>query len=286
MFHIARHQILALLASCLLSAPALAQIERPTESELDAAPKQFQALLHGKSKLITPINRGPVVKGSLPPPDATPVVKIANPSRDPRDFTGYWYDPEAPGGQLPGGGVPVPILDAPPGLVRTTKIDAERLCIVDLGPQPESGRIYQDKTKLTMVYNNQLRARRIYFGNHHTPNAPFTGNGDSIAHWEGNTLVVDTVGLRGFITGLDATLEGGLHKILVASPNLHVVERITKSTDGSTLTDEATWTDPSVRAAPYRETTVYEYIQDPLGYDFECEDDGDQFGLKYGSANN
>ena len=275
----------ASIVCALLAGRAYAQIEKPTESELDAAPKQFQALVHGKSKFITPINQGFSGKGNIRPPDAVPVVTIPNPSHDPRDFTGYWYDPDAPGGQLPGGGVPVPLADAPPGLVRTTKIDAERLCIVDLGPEPESGRIYQNKYKLTMVYNNQLRARRIYFAGHHTPNAPLTGNGDSIAHWEGNTLVVDTIALRGFISGLDATLEGGLHKILIASPHLHVVERITKSSDGSTLTDQETWTDPSVSAMPYHLTVKYQYIQDPLGYDFECEDVGDEFGLDYGSAN-
>jgi len=128
----------ASIVCALLAGRAYAQIEKPTESELDAAPKQFQALVHGKSKFITPINQGFSGKGNIRPPDAVPVVTIPNPSHDPRDFTGYWYDPDAPGGQLPGGGVPVPLADAPPGLVRTTKIDAERLCIVDLGPEPWS----------------------------------------------------------------------------------------------------------------------------------------------------
>ena len=96
--------------------------------------------------------------------------------------------------------------------------------------------------------------------------------------------MVDTIALNGFITGLDASLEGGLHKILLATPRLHVVERISKSADGSTLTDESVWSDPSVRAEPFSMTTRFSFVADPLGYDDECENVGDMFGARYGTA--
>ncbi len=142
-------------------------------------------------------------------------------------------------------------------------------------------RIYQDKTKLTLVYDNELRARRIYFASAHPVGARPSYNGDSIAHWDRNTLVVDTVAIKGIISGTGADLEKGTHHLVIATPNLHVVERISKSADGSTLNDDATWTDASVRAAPFQVVSTLSYAADPLGYDAECEDIGDKFGPNY-----
>jgi len=277
----------ALLASCVLAGPALAQIEKPTESELEAAPSQFQNLLHGRSKLITqtgPLAPKPGAGGG--PPGMVQAVPINNPSRDPHDLTGYWASGGGPGGPIPGGpgGPGGRAGPRPPGVVGHTVIDANRLCTVSLGVQMSGARIYQDKYKLTMVFGNELRARRIYFTSAHTPNAPLTYNGDSIARWDGNTLVVDTIAIKGMITAVDFDLENGAHTLLLTTPSLHVIERITKSADGSKLTDQATWIDPSVTSKPYQTTSTLTYSADPLGYDSECEDVGDMFGPNYGSA--
>jgi len=302
-FHPNRCWTVALLACCVLAGPALAQIEKPSESELDAAPSQFQNLLHGKSNLITQTGpQAPKPGAGGGPPGMVQAMPIPNPSHDPRDLTGYWAGggPGGPLGLIPGGG---PGGKAggppgappggpggpgggprPPGVPGHTVIDANRLCTVNLGVQVAGARIYQDKYKLTMVYGNELRARRIYFSDRHTAGAVPTYNGDSIAHWDGNTLVVDTLALKGMITATDFDLEKGAHSLLLATPSLHVTERITKSSDGSTLRDQAIWTDPSVSKVPYQTTTVLRYSADPLGYDSECEDVGDMFGPNYGSA--
>jgi len=301
-----RRWTVTLFASCALaslaSAPALAQIERPTESELDAAPSQFQNLVHGRSNLIT--QTGPLAPKAGPggaPPGMSQPMPIPNPSHDPRDLTGYWTGGGGPPGLIPGGGKPggpgaagpggpggpggAGAGPRPPGVRGHTVIDANRLCTVNLGVQVAGARIYQDKYKLTLVYGNELRARRIYFASQHTPDAPLTYNGDSIAHWEGNTLVVDTTRIKqALITALDFDLEKGAHTLLLSTPNLHVIEHITKSADGSTLTDHAIWIDPSVSSKPYETTTTLNYSADPLGYDSECEDIGDMFGPNYGTA--
>ena len=272
------------LAACVWAGAAWAQIEKPSESELDAAPSQFQNLLHGRSDKITqPGPQAPKPGAGGGPPGMMMAVPAKNPSHDPHDLTGYWAGGSGPG--LPGGG---PSGGAarifPPGIKGHTVIDANRLCSVNLGVQMSSARIYQDKTKITMVFGNELRARRIYFADQHTPGAPVTYNGDSIAHWDGNTLTVDTVALKGLISATDSDLEHGAHTLLLATPALHVVERITKSADGSTLTDHAIWNDPSVSPKPYDTTSTLRYSVDPLGYDSECEDVGDMFGPNYGSA--
>ena len=78
--------------------------------------------------------------------------------------------------------------------------------------------------------------------------------GDSIGWWDGDTLVVDTVGFHP-----DAVLRGG-------SENMHVVERFTKLEDGDvlyrfTVEDPTSWTAPWTGEYVLRSTTerVYEY---------------------------
>ncbi|PWT85726.1 MAG: hypothetical protein C5B57_02410 [Blastocatellia bacterium] len=74
-------------------------------------------------------------------------------------------------------------------------------------------------------------------------------NGDSIGHWEGNTLVVDTIGFhpkRGV-----TSIPGGGFK----TENSHLVERYQLVGNGSVLSVKFTWTDPNV----FREPHSYEF---------------------------
>lgn len=68
-----------------------------------------------------------------------------------------------------------------------------------------------------------------------------TWMGDSVAHWDGDTLVVDTIGFN------DKTEISGFKH----SEGLHVVERFTR-TDLNTLQYEATIEDPNVFAQPWK----------------------------------
>ncbi|MFT3905146.1 MAG: hypothetical protein QM718_02405 [Steroidobacteraceae bacterium] len=81
-----------------------------------------------------------------------------------------------------------------------------------------------------LTADNQVR--RIYTdGRGHTKDAEPSYFGDSIGHWEGQTLVVDTVALRDdnqIVIGLDA-----------GADTLHVVERI-HLVDADTLQDDLT----------------------------------------------
>ena len=43
---------------------------------------------------------------------------------------------------------------------------------------------------------NTAGVRRIYLNRGHPKNVPLTWNGDSVGHWEGDTLVVDTIGFN------------------------------------------------------------------------------------------
>jgi hypothetical protein len=67
-------------------------------------------------------------------------------------------------------------------------------------------------------------------------------NGDSVAHWDGDTLVIDTTNQNGR-TWLD--VNGSF-----TTPNLHVVERLTM-VDANTIEWEATLTDETIYTKPW-----------------------------------
>jgi len=89
--------------------------------------------------------------------------------------------------------------------------------------------------------------------------------GHSIGHWQGNTLVVDTVG---FSPGL---LAGGPGGIIPHSAQLHVVERFDYDAAQRTLTRHYAAEDPGYLAAPYTGSDVVRPSALPFMPD-ECND--------------
>jgi hypothetical protein len=79
------------------------------------------------------------------------------------------------------------------------------------------------------------------------PDPPTTYMGDSIGHWDGDTLVIDTAQLSDE-TWLGGGM-GGPKYALMHSDQEHVIERWTRV--GDTLTDELTVEDPVVLAKPW-----------------------------------
>ena len=73
---------------------------------------------------------------------------------------------------------------------------------------------------------------------------PNTG-GDSIAHWEGDTLVVDTIGFEP-TKGITLIPGGGFR-----TANTRLVERFRLLQNGRVLSVTFTWTDPSVFQTPH-----------------------------------
>ena len=96
------------------------------------------------------------------------------------------------------------------------------------------------------------RLRRVYTdGRAHSPDPDPSFHGESIGHWEGDTLVIDTMGVspETYIAVSEA----------VGVPNdgnLHVVERI-HLVGPDTMHDDLEITAPHVLAAPWRTTRTY-----------------------------
>ncbi len=86
-----------------------------------------------------------------------------------------------------------------------------------------------------------------------------TSNGDSIAHWEGDTLVVDTTGFDGK-KGLTQIPGGGYR-----TNDSHLVERYRLLENGSVLSVVFTWSDAKVFRSPH----MYEFRYTRLPQQYE-----------------
>ena len=81
----------------------------------------------------------------------------------------------------------------------------------------------------------------------HDKDVDLTWMGDSIAWWDGDTLVIDTVGLKAW--QLDASLDVS-NELKWHSDALHVIERVA-FTDASTASYKVTIDDPKIFTAPW-----------------------------------
>ncbi len=108
--------------------------------------------------------------------------------------------------------------------------------------------------RITMV-GTQLPGnpiRRIYLNRDHLKILPLTSAGDSVAHWEGDTLVIDTIG---FDDTTLLSLEGSRH-----SSELHVIERLRFVADGKWLERRFIVDDPRALKAPFTMVRYHEKL--------------------------
>jgi hypothetical protein len=124
--------------------------------------------------------------------------------------------------------------------------------------------LVQSKGELAIIAEVQSSARHIYLdGRKHPDMETFdqTTNGHSVGHFEGQTLVVDTVGFND--KGNPVIPGGG-----VRGPGTHLVERFELTDAGKKLRITSTWTDPKYFTRPHTYDFVY-YRDPPDTYAFE-----------------
>ena len=117
-------------------------------------------------------------------------------------------------------------------------------------------------TAVILVPENASAPRYLYLNRStHIDNDIYdpSTNGDSIARWEADTLVVDTVGFHGE-RGV-ATIPGGGFR----TDTSRLVERYRLLRDGAVLSVTFTWTDPKVFRAPH--TYEFRYNRLPASYE-------------------
>jgi hypothetical protein len=121
--------------------------------------------------------------------------------------------------------------------------------------------ILQDLSGKEIAITTPLRspARHIYTdGRGHVNPDVFdpVSNGNSIGHWEGDTLVVDTIGFSD--EGITRIPGGGRR-----TPGSHLIERFRLLDKGSRLSVLFTWTDPKIFEQPH--AYEYRYYRAPQG---------------------
>jgi hypothetical protein len=216
---------------------------------------------------LTPSLRGagPAPAGSTPP----------NP--DPHNFEGVWWLQGYEYMLGPEPGVAPPLK---PEFMRvlerriraknrgTPEADASTQCLPHGMPRlmesPYPIEIVQTPGRLTFLHEVAHNVRRIWLNRSHPKKPPLTFLGDSVGHWEGDTLVVDTVGLndRTFIDD-----EGSSH-----STQLHVVERYRKIDDGAKLELMMTVEDPVTLEHSYSYRRIYHWRPDVRPQEYICEE--------------
>ncbi len=206
------------------------------------------------------------------------------------DFTGVWRNYVAgPGDPGLGGGTAIAAnqvvltpagqaaVDAFRALTEGTDYSAGAYCVGAgmpgsmLGSGPYPMEIIQRPEQITVIYEAHAEIRRIFVGERADEIDPADvfpeRNGFSVAHWEGDTLVVETDHL---VEQVDSRYPH--------SDQATIVERYTLSTEDMgegeppkvVLTAELTMTDPVFLAEPYVTTKKWQQVPQGRLFNYEC----------------
>ena len=183
----------------------------------------------------------------LPPPPKGPTPRL--PDGKP-DLAGVWSG-GGPVGDLAVGlakGETIPILPEAKKMMdaRQSKDDPEANCLPTGIPRiaPYPWRIVQTPTHIFFLFEGNIHSYRQIFmdGRKHPDDPDPTWYGHSIGRWEGDTLVVDTVG---FNDKFWFDFRGHPH-----TEKLHTTERYTR-TDLGLLENKVTIDDPGAYSRPF-----------------------------------
>jgi hypothetical protein len=116
---------------------------------------------------------------------------------------------------------------------------------------------------VVIIHEGVQALREIYLNRQHHKDLDPTYSGDSVGKWEGDTLVLDTIGFNDK-TWLDAV---GLPH----SDAMHVIERI-RRTDHDTLVDDVTIDDSKAYTKPFTVQQVYKLKPGWEIQEYVCEE--------------
>ena len=162
-----------------------------------------------------------------------------------REWSEHWADPANNLGAqcLPGGG--------PAG-----HMNAGTFFPIEFIQRPE---------QMTILFEVMQAVRRVFLDGREHPDPDdleSTWMGHSIGHWEGDTLVVDTIGGKaGSLNGSGSAIvarDGDTDPRMPYTETLHLTERIRLLDDGQILELEQTIDDPTVYTEPF---TLLRYWQ-------------------------
>ena len=126
---------------------------------------------------------------------------------------------------------------------------------------PRPINIRQGRREIVINFETVATPRHLYFRSTH-PNMEIfdpTTNGDSIARWEGDTLVIDTIGFDGD-KGVTMIPGGGYR-----TSDSRLIERYRLLNDGTVLSVTFTWEDTRVFRTPH--SYEFRYVRAPRLYE-------------------
>ena len=116
--------------------------------------------------------------------------------------------------------------------------------------------VVQNKDEVLLIYMQDHEVRRIRIGGTHPANLTPTWHGDSIGHYEGDTLVVDTIAQNA------KTVVDGFHT--PHTEQLHVVERFHLIDGGETLEVNVHVEDPGAFTLPWNAIQRYRRFEETV----------------------
>jgi hypothetical protein len=141
------------------------------------------------------------------------------------------------------------------------------MCLPDGMPGMMSGpfpmEILQSKGQVTIIQEAYTQVRRILLDREQKPIDDVEPGfyGRSVGHWEGSTLLVDTVGIK----------DNVLYQNVPHSKDIRIKERISLGANGI-LRDDITVEDPTVLEKPWTFTFGYRRMTDYQLLEYICED--------------
>jgi hypothetical protein len=135
--------------------------------------------------------------------------------------------------------------------------------VPDVMWQPFPLQIVQTQDQITMLFEADHQIRFIYLHRPHPEKLRKSWMGDSIGHWEGDTLVVDTSGENAYTILLEP--EHTFH-----SESLRTLERFKLTEQGTILDYRVTITDPKVFTRSWEMHETYRRRSDLRLMDYVC----------------
>jgi hypothetical protein len=140
--------------------------------------------------------------------------------------------------------------------------------------QRDNIQVLQAPDQVTIIYSRDHHIRNIYLNVPHTENPEASWYGESVGHYEGDTLVVDTIAQNGESR---ADRYGSF-----SSKEVHVVERYHLAEGGAVLQVDFTITDPVNFTTSWSATQQYRRSDEPWEEVVCSENNRDaQTGLEY-----
>jgi hypothetical protein len=139
------------------------------------------------------------------------------------------------------------------------------------GPHPYY--LIQTPKQVLIIFSGDQQVRRVYLDVPHSKNPKPSWYGESIGHYEGDTLVIDTIGFNDK-TFIDYFRTPHTEK-------LHVVERWRMVEDGKVLEAQFTVDDPDAFYQPWSGMRRFRRVEAPYTEEVCAENNDNHFGIDY-----